>query len=60
MKRVSLTTFRDVPFNQPFYERLGFAELSVADAPVALQASFRAEVPDGIDPAERVLMVRDC
>ena len=54
---VSLSTFRAVAFNRPFYERLGFAELSPSDAPPALAAAFRDEVPAGIDPAERLLMV---
>lgn len=54
---VSLTTFRDVPFNQPFYETLGFRELSPAGAPTALAQAFRDEVPAGIEPAKRVLML---
>ena len=54
---VSLTTFRSVPFNQPFYERLGFAELAPAVAPAALKEQFEREVPPGIAPGERVLMV---
>ena len=55
---VGLTTFRDVPFNQPFYEKLGFAEMPSAEAPKALAQALRREVPAGIDPAKRVLMVR--
>jgi GNAT superfamily N-acetyltransferase len=54
---VSLSTFRDVPFNQPFYEKLGFHELPLADAPERLAESFHREVPSGIDPAKRVLML---
>ncbi|MBX3577764.1 MAG: GNAT family N-acetyltransferase [Rhizobiaceae bacterium] len=57
---VSLTTFRDVPFNQPFYARLGFAERHPGDAPDALCRQLAAEVPDGVDPARRLLMVRAC
>jgi GNAT superfamily N-acetyltransferase len=55
---VSLTTFRDVPFNQPFYEMLGFRELPVAEAANGLAHAFRREVPAGIDPARRILMIR--
>jgi len=58
--RVSLTTFRDVPFNQPFYARLGFAELALDEAPEVLRACFLAEVPGSVNPDSRVLMVRDC
>lgn len=54
----SLTTFRDVPFNAPFYARLGFAELPPGEAPAALAEAFLRELPEGIDPGGRVLMVR--
>ena len=53
---VSLSTFRSVPFNQPFYESLGFRELMPGDAPQVLVSAYQAEIPRGIDPAERVLM----
>lgn len=54
---VSLTTFRDVPFNEPFYERLGFAELALDDAPQVLREVFGRELPAGSPAAQRVLMV---
>ncbi|MEX0954807.1 MAG: GNAT family N-acetyltransferase [Rhizobiaceae bacterium] len=54
---VSLTTFRTVPFNRPFYATLGFRELPLADAPELLAEAFRREVPSGIDPADRLLML---
>ena len=53
---VSLTTFRFVPFNRPFYERLGFRELALADASPAMRAAFHREVPQGIDAQDRLLM----
>lgn len=55
---VSLTTFRFVPFNRPFYERLGFEELPLAAAPPALRAVFAQELPQGVDMKERLLMLR--
>jgi GNAT superfamily N-acetyltransferase len=55
---VSLTTFRFVPFNRPFYERLGFSELALEEAPPALRDAFRRELPQGVDPQERLLMLR--
>lgn len=55
---VSLTTFRSVPFNAPFYAKLGFRELPLADAPPALSIVFHNELPAGIAESERVLMVR--
>ncbi|WP_295808042.1 GNAT family N-acetyltransferase [uncultured Nitratireductor sp.] len=55
---VSLSTFRAVPFNAPFYARHGFAELPLEDAPEALRARFLTEVPPGIPPESRLLMLR--
>jgi GNAT superfamily N-acetyltransferase len=55
---VTLTTFRDVPFNAPFYARLGFSEMPPDRASEALRAAFLREVPAGIDPSSRVLMAR--
>lgn len=52
---VSLTTFRAVPFNAPFYARLGFRESHDRD----LAQTLLREVPDGVDPSERVAMVLD-
>ena len=42
---VMLSTFRDVPFNRPWYRRLGFAEVEPATLPQALQARFVSEIP---------------
>jgi len=53
---VTLTTFRDVPWNMPLYERLGFVE--VVDPPPALRARMDEEAAAGLDPATRVAMVR--
>lgn len=54
---VSLTTFRHVPFNAPFYARLGFRELRPQDAAAGLLAAFRAEIPAGIAASTRLIMV---
>jgi GNAT superfamily N-acetyltransferase len=54
----SLTTFRDVPFNAPFYAGLGFSELPPSEAPVRLAGILLAEVPDGVPAKKRVLMIR--
>lgn len=55
---VSLTTFRTVPFNAPFYAKLGFEELALDDAPPALREAFARELPDAVEPSTRLLMVR--
>lgn len=57
---VTLTTFRDVPFNEPFYAGLGFAELPLADAPDQLRRRFHAELPPQVGVETRILMLRRC
>lgn len=57
LEGASLTTFRAVPFNMPFYAKLGFEELPLPAAPQALREAFHRELGD-IDAAERVLMVQ--
>lgn len=59
-QRIALSTFRDVPFNAPFYARRGFLELPLEQAPPALRDRFAAECPPGVDPATRALMSRRC
>lgn len=55
---MTLTTFRDVPFNAPFYAARGFREVPFETASQAVKARFLEEVPPGIDPATRVIMRR--
>jgi GNAT superfamily N-acetyltransferase len=57
---VTLTTFRDVPFNAPFYAGLGFAEMPLAAAPDALRRQFHAELPPHSAVEARILMLRRC
>lgn len=52
-RRVTLTTFRDIPFNAPFYSRVGFVEVHGDERLEKLRAHER-EV--GIDIAPRVAM----
>jgi GNAT superfamily N-acetyltransferase len=56
--RIGLSTFRAVPFNAPFYAANGFGELALGRAEYPLADRFHAEVPAGVAPGERVLMVR--
>ncbi|MEZ4317135.1 MAG: GNAT family N-acetyltransferase [Myxococcota bacterium] len=53
---VSLTTFRDVPFNAPFYARYGFREVLPADQPVWLAEIRRHEREAGLDRWPRLAM----
>jgi GNAT superfamily N-acetyltransferase len=53
----SLSTFRDVPFNAPFYARHGFSIVPLDDAADSLKRQFFAELPAGIAAESRVLMI---
>ncbi|GAB5508592.1 MAG: GNAT family N-acetyltransferase [Nitratireductor sp.] len=55
---VSLSTFRAVPFNAPFYARHGFVEQPLISVPEALKERFFLEIPPGIAAESRVLMLR--
>lgn len=55
---LTLSTFRSVPWNGPYYARLGFAELPAAELTPGLAAIQDAETVLGLDPAERIFMRR--
>ena len=57
-RSVTLTTFRDVPFNGPFYARLGFEEVPGDQLTPRLRAVLDDEARRGLDPARRVAMRR--
>jgi GNAT superfamily N-acetyltransferase len=56
MTAVTLTTFRDVPWNAPLYRHLGFRVLAGGEIGPELQAIRDAEARHGLDPAARVCM----
>jgi GNAT superfamily N-acetyltransferase len=54
---VTLLTFRDVPWNGPFYARHGFAELPEAAWGPALRGHWQAEIDAGLhDLGARLVM----
>ncbi len=53
---VTLTTFRDVPWNMPYYEHLRYRV--VRDLSPALHALVEEQAGYGLDPALRVVMRR--
>ncbi len=55
---VTLTTFRHLPWNAPFYERLGFHSLEQGELTPGLVAILADEVARGLDPAKRVAMLK--
>jgi GNAT superfamily N-acetyltransferase len=58
-RAVTLTTFRDVPWNAPFYEGVGFRVLAPHELGPGLAEVVREETARGLDPAQRVAMRRD-
>ncbi|MCG4257972.1 GNAT family N-acetyltransferase [Acetobacter senegalensis] len=56
MARVTLTTFRSVPWNAPFYERLGFREV-LPEHESHLAGKVRQEEASGLPPGSRCAMV---
>jgi len=53
---VTLATFREVPWNMPFYARLGFEEIPRAELSPALRSVVEDEARRGLDPARRLVM----
>lgn len=55
-EQITLTTFRNVPWNMPFYSRFGFQELHADELRPELVKVVREEAGRGLDPAQRVVM----
>jgi hypothetical protein len=56
---VTLSTFRDLGWNGPFYERLGFRVLGEVELTPGLAAVRAHEVDLGLDVDARVVMRRE-
>ena len=56
MPSITLTTFRDVPWNGPYYRRLGFVELPEARWGPELTALVASERRAGIEVLPRIAM----
>lgn len=54
---VTLTTFRDVPWNAPFYARLGFREVKENERGAGLREVVAAEASRGLPARLRVAMI---
>jgi GNAT superfamily N-acetyltransferase len=57
-RALTLTTFRDIPWNAPYYARLGFAELPEAEWGPQLRALVALERHVIPSDAPRVAMIR--
>ena len=58
-KRMTLTTFRDVPFNGPFYQRLGWVPLAAESLTPGLAAERDEEIRAGLDRWPRTAMGKE-
>lgn len=56
--KVTLTTFREVPWNQPWYERRGYRVLAEEEWTPGLVARREREAAQGLDPDQRVIMAK--
>jgi len=57
--RMTLVTFRDVPWNAPYYRRLGFTDWGDAKLGREHRAVWRAQAAMGLDMSARLVMVRE-
>jgi GNAT superfamily N-acetyltransferase len=58
--QITLTTFREVVWNMPWYTRLGFVELPAERWRDELRRLVAAETARGLDPARRAVMTYRC
>jgi hypothetical protein len=56
---LTLTTFTEVPWNAPYYERCGFRRLPEAELTPGLREIRRREAAHGLDRWPRTCMRRD-
>jgi GNAT superfamily N-acetyltransferase len=59
LTQLVLSTYREVPWNAPYYRRLGFRELEEAELDAALLARRAAHITRGLDESKRMFMRRD-
>jgi GNAT superfamily N-acetyltransferase len=59
LTQLILSTYREVPWNAPYYRRLGFRDIEEADLDAALIARRDAHIARGLDESKRVFMRRD-
>ena len=58
LNALTLTTYRDVPWNRPYYERLGFQVVANAHVTSGLRRLRAQEAAAGLDRWPRVVMKR--
>lgn len=58
LPRLTLSTFRDVPWNAPYYRRLGFVDIDDKELAPDLVEIRREHLARGLDESARVFMER--
>jgi predicted N-acetyltransferase YhbS len=58
-QQLVLSTFRDVPWNAPYYRRLGFRVIESEQLDAKLRAIRATHVARGLDESKRVFMCRE-
>jgi predicted N-acetyltransferase YhbS len=58
LARLTLSTFRDVPWNAPYYRRLGFADIADAALTPGSLEIRREHLARGLDESQRTFMGR--
>ncbi|MBP0017693.1 MAG: GNAT family N-acetyltransferase [Cyanobacteria bacterium SBLK] len=53
---ITLTTFRDIPWNAPFYEKMGFVAIAFSECSTELQELVIAEDRRGLRQDKRLIM----
>ena len=56
---ITLTTFDDIPWNGPYYQRLGFRRLDETELSPALQSIRQAEADADLPMEQRICMQLD-
>jgi len=59
LARLTLSTFRDVPWNAPYYRRLGFADIADDALTPGLFEIRREHLARGLDESQRTFMGRE-
>ncbi|EKT63834.1 GNAT family N-acetyltransferase [Providencia burhodogranariea] len=57
VNNVTLTTFRDVPWNAPYYQRLGFSIIEASELSCTLKSILQQEVDTGFAIEDRCAMI---
>lgn len=57
--KLSLISFENVPWNAPYYERLGFLDLAESEWPAGLHEKVEEEKARGLHSWPRVVMTRE-